>query len=94
MKCKHEQFYCNCTVNRMEDIERFNMEVTVHCEQCMTKFQFLGLPVGLNLNGASVSPDGLEGRFGILPIGETPSPIEGSTGFSISFNKKESLDGK
>jgi hypothetical protein len=68
--CKHEAFNCDVTVNRLDDSGQFNAEVRIVCEDCQTPFRFIGLPYGLDLNGAAVSPDGTEGRFAIAPKGE------------------------
>jgi hypothetical protein len=82
--CKHEVFYCECDVARLEDIGRHTLEVRVKCEQCGTPFRFIGLPAGLDLNGASVSVDATEGRFAIAPKGEVLSELEGGVvGFSV-----------
>lgn len=83
-KCKHEIFDCECTVNRIEDTGRFNMDVRVKCIQCGTPFRFIGLPAGLDMNGAATSVDATEGRFAIAPNGEVISELEGGdVGFSV-----------
>ena len=69
-KCRHESFACVVAVNRLEDTGRFNADVRIVCDQCQMPFRFIGLPYGLDLNGAAVSPDGTEGRFAIAPKGE------------------------
>ena len=63
--CKHEKFVAQVNVNRLEDSGRFCADVTVKCTQCNTPFRFLGLPCGLDLNGAAVSPCGTEARLAI-----------------------------
>lgn len=84
MNCQHKAFDCNCTVNRLEDVQRFCMDVTVTCAECGEKFRFIGLPAGLDLNGASVSVDGTEGHFAIAPRSEVWTPLENtSTGFTV-----------
>lgn len=85
MPCKHLHFLCNVTVNRLEDTGRFNAEVTITCLDCSTPFRFVGLPYGLDLNGAAVSPDGTEGRFAVAPKGEVATLVDpdGVGGFSI-----------
>jgi len=63
---------------------RFNAEIRVTCEQCKTPFRFIGLPAGVDLNGAAVSVDGEEGRFAIAPKGEVVNEIEGGpVGFTV-----------
>ena len=82
--CGHNQFNAEVLVCRLEDSKRFNAEVKITCVECGEKFRFLGLPVGLDLSGASVSADGTEAR---LAIGteETVANIfdEGCTGFTV-----------
>jgi hypothetical protein len=81
--CKHENFDCFCNVARIEDIGRFSVDVTVKCMDCGTPFKFLGLPLGLDLNGACVNFDGTEARLAIAPKGEAIPPIHGVEGFTV-----------
>lgn len=82
--CKHEDFGCECEVNRIEDTGRFTLDVRVKCIQCGLPFRFIGLPAGLDLNGAATSADATEGRFAIAPKGEVVSVLEADNcGFSI-----------
>lgn len=82
--CKHEAFDCNVMVNRIEDIGRFMADVKVECSQCKTPFRFIGLPAGVDYNGACVSVDGTEGRFAIAPKGAVLSELEGTPiGFTV-----------
>jgi hypothetical protein len=71
-QCKHLKFSCMCVVNRLEDTGLFVLEVRVRCSDCQTSFGFKGLPVGVNLNGATVSFDGLEARLAIYPGESVP----------------------
>ena len=82
-KCAHMNFAANVAVNRLEDIGQFNADVTIKCAECGMPFRFLGLPLGMNLQGACMSIDGLEARLAILPQDRVPSPLEGFIGFSI-----------
>lgn len=68
--CKHEEFQVLADVNRLADVGRFTLDLRVGCIQCGKPFRFLGLPIGLDLNGAAVSPDGIEARLAIHPVGE------------------------
>ena len=70
--CEHPNFEANVTINRLSDTGRFMADVTICCAYCRKPFRFLGLPIGLDMTGAAVSPDGTEGRFAIYPKGETP----------------------
>lgn len=57
MTCKHPDFEAQVNVNRLEDVGRFSADVTIRCALCGVPFRFIGLPGGLDLNGASVSVD-------------------------------------
>ena len=70
--CTHNDFLARCHFIRMEDVGKFMLEIRVSCNECGTPFQFVGLPAGLNLNGATVSVDGQEGNFAIAPAGTVP----------------------
>lgn len=75
MACKHMNFKANVAVARLEDTGRFMADITVNCAECGEPFQFLGLDMGLNMQGATVSPDGLEARLAIHPNTQTMSPL-------------------
>src|SRR4029453_8701659 len=62
---------------------RFVADVRIRCEQGGTPFRFIGLPAGLDLNGAAASVDGTEARLAIAPKGEVVTPIEGGGGFTV-----------
>jgi hypothetical protein len=90
MDCKHPGFMADVTVNRLDDTGRFTADVRIQCDVCGKKMRFLGLPMGLDLNGAAVSPDGTEARLAIHPIGE---PVPGMSddepaGFRILNNSR------
>jgi len=70
VNCKHECFMANVEVNRHEDTGRFTANVRIQCDQCGKPMRFIGLPMGVDMNGAAVSVDGTEGRFAIHPKGE------------------------
>lgn len=95
--CLHENFACECDVNRLSKTEggpinRFTMDVRVKCADCGLSFRFIGLPAGLDLNGAATSIDACEGRFAIAPKGQVISVLEGEpTGFSIRNLKAEDI---
>lgn len=72
--CSHQNFFAAVTVNRLEDSGRFQADVRIGCVDCGTPFRFVGLPCGVDLNGAAVSVDGTEGRFAITPKGEVQTP--------------------
>lgn len=82
--CNHHSFSANVEVTRLEDIGRFTADVKINCAVCGVAMRFIGLPAGLDLNGASVSVDGTEGRFAIAPKGEVVSELEGTvSGFTV-----------
>lgn len=88
MTCKHEDFDVSANVNRITneagEVERYSCDLRVWCHHCQLPFRFIGLPAGLDLNGASTSVDATEGRFVIAPNGEVLSAMEGAPiGFSV-----------
>lgn len=66
--CKHQDFRANVTVNRLEDSGLFNADIRIDCANCGEPFKFVGLPAGVNLRGAMVSPDIVEARLAIAPL--------------------------
>lgn len=80
MTCKHMNFSAYVAVARLEDSGQFAAEIKIKCLDCDLPFQFLGLPPGVNLNGATVSIDGLEARIAISPMGAQPNPFQTMTG--------------
>lgn len=83
MKCEHKYFAATVEVNRLEDSGRFTADVRIVCSECQIPMRFIGLPFGVDLDGAAVSVDGTEGRFAIAPKGEVVSMIDkGTTGFT------------
>lgn len=72
--CEHEQFECGNIVNRLTQDDgtiRFVLEVVCRCSDCGVSMRFLGLPIGIDMNSASTSPDGLECRLAIHPADKT-----------------------
>ncbi len=90
-ECPHMNFNANVAVARLEDSGRFNAEVQICCCDCGRQFQFIGLPLGLNLNGPSMSVDGLEARLAIAPLGSIPQPLDSALlqGFRIAIPGKD-----
>ncbi len=84
MKCKHKDFHIDGTVARLEDIGKFQLCIRIECLECHKPFRFLGLPFGVDLEGAAISADSLEARLSIAPEGEVSTVIDSeSQGFSI-----------
>lgn len=87
MSCKHENFAANVDVVRLSDSGRFAADVRINCTQCGMPMRFIGLPCGLDLNGAATNPDATEARLAIAPKGEVISFLDGAPmGFSIRRN--------
>ena len=84
MHCKHMNFGAHVRVARLEDSGRFMVEIRVACCDCGKPFQFIGLPPGLDLDGATVSLDGLEANLAICPEGQRPSPMQSLMGYTIN----------
>jgi hypothetical protein len=84
-QCEHGEYDCMGQVYRLTakevkslplleqssrgEAENHILEVQLKCKRCGVRFQFLGLPVGVNLNGAAVSFDRTEVRLAISPKG-------------------------
>ena len=85
--CKHSVFDCDVMVNRLEDVGLFNADVRIKCAECGMPFRFIGLPAGVDLNGAAVSVDGTEARLAIAPKGDVITPLEGVGGFTVRRTK-------
>lgn len=83
--CEHRNFEANVNVNRIEDVGRFAADVSIRCADCGVPFRFLGLPSGVDLNGAAVSVNGEEARLAIAPRGEVATVLEEDTpaGFTV-----------
>ncbi len=76
MSCKHEGFACSVAVNRLEDSGRFTADVTIECDQCGVQMVFLGLPRGVDIDGAATDLFGTEARLAIHPRGETVPELD------------------
>jgi len=61
--CSHTEFQADVAVTRLEDAPGWYMvDVRVQCAHCLRPLQFRGLPLGLDLHGVAMAPDGLELR--------------------------------
>lgn len=85
IKCKHSiNFHVHGEVSYIEDTDRHVVDIRVTCSSCGKKFIFLGLPAGMDYDGAAVSIDGVIGRFGIAPEGKAISELEGTpSGYTV-----------
>lgn len=94
-KCLHMNFEANVEVNRIlkdetsGEVERYSADVRIDCADCHLPFRFIGLPVGVDLNGAAVSVSGQEARLTIAPKGEVLTPLDstGTHGFTVRRTK-------
>jgi hypothetical protein len=95
LKCPHENFLANVKVSRLEDSGRFVADVTIKCEKCGEPFRFLGLPCGVDLNGATVSADGTEARLAIGTAETVANIIDGDcpVGFTVTRQTPHHLKG-
>jgi hypothetical protein len=79
MSCEHKNFEANTTVGRIESesgtVVAYNAVIQIHCRGCGLRFQFLGLPLGLNGMSTGVSLDGLTAGLEICPEGERQIPF-------------------
>lgn len=90
MECEHKDFMVEADVNRISreeggEIYRYQADIRIKCTQCGHPFRFIGLPMGMDFNGAAVSANGQEGRFAIYPAGEAMPDQRGDdpAGFRI-----------
>jgi hypothetical protein len=74
--CKHLSFGSSVRIARLEDSGRFMAEIRINCTECGSPFQFKGLQPGLNLDGATVSIDGLEANIAIAPEDAAMTPLQ------------------
>lgn len=79
--CDHQQFSVRVEVVRLEDTGKYAADVTINCVECGVPMVFLGLPRGLDPNGAATNVDGTELRAAIHPKGEV-NPSVGA-GFMV-----------
>jgi len=76
-------------VNRLTDSGRFAADVRIKCAQCGEPFRFLGLPCGVDLDGAAVSADGTEARLAIGTNETVASFIDGNCPVGFTVRKGE-----
>lgn len=83
MACTHEVIDASVNVHRLEDSGQFQAELEIKCAECGEPFLFLGLPIGLDLEGVTVSPDCQQARLAILPASQSKLPSLGVRGFNV-----------
>ena len=66
-ECSHEMFVYKTTLHKVRNQRNFVVCLSVSCDECKMRFRFMGLPVGLDFGGASVSENGFQVRLAITP---------------------------
>lgn len=87
--CPHESFNADVRVNHLLDSGRFVAEVRINCIYCGDKFRFIGLPSGLDLNGASVSIDGTEAHLAIGTKATVANIFDGNCPVGYTVRKSD-----
>ncbi len=92
--CKHERFIAQCDITRLKDSEQseeitgYSADLSIKCEDCGTKFEFIGVPNGYSPKQPMANIDFTELRIPIMPY-------TGKMGTSMSFTvKPEKTDTK
>ena len=71
--CKHERFIAQCDITRLTDSEQskevtgYTADLTIKCEECGTKFEFIGVPNGYSPKQPMANVDFTELRIPIMP---------------------------
>jgi hypothetical protein len=78
--CKHQRFFANCDITRLAEggindpvdketavITGYTADIKIHCTECGTAFEFIGVPGGSSPSHPCVSFDGTELRAPIRP---------------------------
>lgn len=87
--CEHLDFSATVGVGRLTDgdggpVTSWCADIKIQCAKCGRPMQFLGLPLGVNLRGPTMSVDGLEARLALMPQGEVPHPLKGFQAFTFA----------
>jgi len=88
-ECNHLEFDVSVECGRMlgndgkEPPVRFTASISIRCRNCELPFRFIGLPHGVDLNGAAVSVSGETAELTMLPKGEVINALDDITGFTI-----------
>lgn len=71
-KCEHKNFITSVGVNRLTDndgnVISFSANIEIHCKDCMTPFEFIGLPYGLSPSYPTTDIERVELRQPIKPV--------------------------
>lgn len=79
-RCEHKDFHTAVNIGRLTDgdtgpVRSFMADIRINCKDCGLPFEFMGLQMGMDLQGARMSPDGQEARIAITPSGVKPNPL-------------------
>jgi len=87
--CFHGRTETSCLITYLEDSGQFMADFGVTCVECGEPFEFIGLPMGLNLFGATTDLTRTELRVAIVPTSKSKNPIKslGFLGFSFNVNE-------
>lgn len=88
-KCVHMNFSAQVNVHRLSDTGRFSADINIKCSECQEPFRFLGLPAGLDLNGACVSADGTEARLAIGTADTVANILDGNCPVGFTVRREE-----
>lgn len=92
--CEHTDFDAFFEIGRLTDgeggkVTSYIADVRFKCKICHLPFQFMGLELGLNLRGATMSPDGQQARLSIFPVGSVPQPLDALLGYRVALPGKD-----
>lgn len=92
--CKHASFTAHVDVTRIVESNRLYADVKVQCAGCGLPMRFIGLPAGVDVNGAAVSADACEARLAMAPKGEVIPPLDPRAvhGFSVRIADRPRKD--
>ncbi len=70
--CEHENFKAEVAVSRLTDetgkITGYTTDITVHCNDCLKPFEWIGVPGGVSPNHPCVDIERVELRAPIRPV--------------------------
>lgn len=70
VSCSHENFFANVAVARISDSQVWYADLTLICDQCGEKMEFIGFPMGLSPGEPMVDVTGTELRIPFRPYSE------------------------
>lgn len=86
--CDHRDLAFHVAVQRLTmvpdgPVTGIVAEVTCKCAVCGVAFEFMGLPVGVDTQGSTMSIDGRTAHLAIAPAGSRPNPLH-RMGFGVT----------